>query len=77
MLPIVQQVAKEYKESLQNLYGDELVELILFGSYARGDARPDSDVDLLVVANTVDGPRRESVRLRQALRGLGVPIDVL
>jgi predicted nucleotidyltransferase len=49
MLPIVQKVAKEYKESLQRLYGDELVELILFGSYARDNFNEESDVDFAIV----------------------------
>jgi len=49
MLPIVQKVAKEYKESLQRLYGDELVELILFGSYARGNFNEESDLDFAIV----------------------------
>lgn len=52
-------------------------QIILFGSYARGDAGPDSDLDLLVIANDVAFPRQESVRLRRALRGLLVPIDVI
>jgi len=52
-------------------------QIILFGSYARGDARPDSDVDLLVLEAGVTKPRQESVRLRRALRGLRVPIDVI
>ena len=49
----------------------------MFGSYASGDAGPDSDVDLLVVKAGVEAPRRESVRVRRALRGLLVPIDVI
>jgi uncharacterized protein len=49
MLPIVHQIANEYKASLQNLYGNELVELILFGSYARGDNHPESDLDFAIV----------------------------
>ena len=52
-------------------------QIILFGSYARGDFGPDSDVDLLVVKSGVEAPRQESVRLRRALRGLLIPIDVV
>ena len=37
------------KGRLEALYGDRLARVVLYGSYARGDARPDSDVDLLVV----------------------------
>ena len=52
-------------------------EIILFGSYARGQAGPDSDIDVLVIESEAPAPRQESIRLRRALRGLLVPIDVL
>lgn len=52
-------------------------QVVLFGSHARGTAREDSDVDVLVIEPIVDDPIDESVRLRRALRGLGVPIDVV
>ena len=51
--------------------------IILFGSYARGDFGPDSDLDLMVVMDQVDSPRSESVRLRRALRGLLAPVDII
>ena len=52
-------------------------QIILFGSHARGDAGPDSDVDLLVVM-PVQGSKREArLRLRSALRGIPIPKDVL
>ncbi len=49
MLPIVHQIANEYKAALQSLYGDELAALILFGSHARGDYHDESDIDFAVV----------------------------
>ena len=42
-------ILTEIKQELQELYGDRLVKLILFGSHARGDANLDSDIDLLAV----------------------------
>ena len=51
--------------------------VILFGSHARDEARPESDVDLLVIEPDLHGRRAERVRLRKALRGLGVPIDLI
>ena len=51
--------------------------IILFGSYARGEPDPESDLDLLVIVRSVEHPRRESTRIRRALRGLFVPIDVI
>ncbi len=53
------------------------VKVILFGSHARGDAGPDSDVDLLVVERVVTSPRREMARLRRALSPMRIPVDVL
>ena len=53
------------------------VQIVLFGSYARGDFGPDSDMDLLVIEEGIEHVRQESVRLRQALRGLPVPVDVI
>ena len=53
------------------------VKIILFGSYARGEQSADSDLDLMVVMDKVKSTRSESVRLRGALRGLLVPIDIL
>lgn len=52
-------------------------DVILFGSYARGDAGPESDVDFLVVEPTLRSRHAEMVRLRQALRPLRIPVDVL
>ena len=52
-------------------------EIILFGSHARGDAGPDSDLDFLVVEPEVTSKRAETVRLRDALRPLRIPTDVL
>ena len=51
--------------------------IILFGSYARGDARENSDLDFLVTKPTVTARRREMVRLSDVLRPLRLPADVL
>ena len=55
--------------------------IILFGSRARGDARADSDVDLLVVETEPFSPqrsrRKEAARLYMALRGMAVSKDIL
>jgi uncharacterized protein len=51
--------------------------VILFGSHARGEAGPDSDVDLLVVEPRVEDPNREIVRLQRVLAPLRLPADVI
>lgn len=51
--------------------------VILFGSRARGNADPRSDVDLMVVEPRVDNRLEEMVRLGQVVRPLGIPVDLL
>jgi predicted nucleotidyltransferase len=62
-------------ELLQRAAPDATV--ILFGSYARGDAHDESDLDFLVVEPEVWARREEMVRLRDVLRPLRIPADVL
>jgi len=51
--------------------------IIMFGSRARGEEDPDSDLDLLVVM-PVAGPKREArIRIGLALHAYAIPIDVL
>ena len=51
--------------------------VILFGSQARGEAGPDSDVDLLVVEPRVDDRLGEIVRLQRVLAPLRLPADLV
>jgi predicted nucleotidyltransferase len=51
--------------------------IILFGSHVRGDARPDSDVDLLVVMPIKSSKRETQLEVRKALRDIRVPKDVV
>lgn len=51
--------------------------VVLFGSQARGDAGPRSDLDFLVVEPDVENTAVESVRLRRALRGMRIFADVV
>lgn len=52
-------------------------QVILFGSHARGEAKPYGDVDFLVVEPEVENEAEESVRLHRTLRDLRVPADVI
>jgi len=51
--------------------------ILLFGSRARGDFRPDSDYDLLVVLKTCPSRRRLAVDLRSELADLPAGKDIL
>ena len=51
--------------------------IILFGSRARGDARPNSDFDILVIKESSEPGYRRDAPLYVALAGLPVEVDVL
>ncbi len=52
--------------------------LILFGSYIRGNMNLNSDLDILVVTgDDIENPRKESVRIRRALKGIVMSMDIL
>lgn len=47
----VARLTEEFKTHVEKLYGKRLDKVILYGSYARGEERVDSDVDYLVILN--------------------------
>ena len=52
--------------------------VILLGSHARGDAGPDSDVDLLVIMHLAASSKRElRCAIRAELRGFGMPLQIV
>jgi len=52
-------------------------QVILFGSYARGDANADSDVDFLVVMPVHDSKAHQEVMIGVALHDFAVPKDIV
>ena len=53
------------------------LQIILFGSQARGDADPDSDIDLLVVFSELTDKRKTAVDITRALADLPVAKDII
>jgi len=49
--PVIEPIVREFKAALQVMYGDRLREVVLYGSYARGDYDEESDIDLMIVLN--------------------------
>jgi predicted nucleotidyltransferase len=61
------EIAGAVADELRRLYGGRLRRVLLFGSWARGDAHPESDVDLLVVLDRVDSVWEELERMDDIL----------
>ena len=61
----------------QIVHNFDPLRIILFGSQARGDAGPKSDVDLLVVLSEVADKRRAAIEIRRALAHLPVSKDII
>lgn len=45
---------RQYIEEIKKIYGSHVRQIILYGSYARGDFRPDSDIDIMILVDMSD-----------------------
>lgn len=70
-------MARRVAEAILAADGTRIRKIILFGSRARGDAKPDSDLDLLVVTREATPTQQREYRqsLYQICRGFGVPVE--
>ena len=73
--PSVQREIGEIVRRIVRQFHPERV--ILFGSHARGDAGPDSDVDLLVVMAVEGSRRKKAIEIGVALHDIRVPKDII
>jgi len=52
---------KDFVIRLEQLYPDQILQTVLFGSKARGDSEPDSDFDILIILHKADGDIRSQI----------------
>ncbi len=67
MTPAMRDILTELRSRLQELYGERLTRMILYGSQAREEAGPDSDIDVLVVLAGEVSPCEEIARTERAV----------
>lgn len=51
---LIRNLIESYVTGLKNIYGTHLRQVILYGSYARGDFREDSDIDIMILLDMSD-----------------------
>lgn len=74
----IDHLLKEFKRQLGTLYADRLKNVVLYGSYARGDAdEENSDIDLAVVLSGKVNPCREIDRMIDIVTDLNLEYNVL
>ena len=73
----IRPLVEEFKRELEGLYGSRLRELILYGSYARGEAETGSDLDFLLVLDKVEDPLAERESLSELICKLSLKYGVV
>lgn len=72
----IRKLMKELKEGLIHIYGDRLEELYLYGSYARGDYRQGSDVDVMILLSDYKNYWDELERSTELASDISLEYDV-
>jgi uncharacterized protein len=73
----LQNILRELKKELLTIYGDRLKRLILYGSYARGEAWGGSDIDVAVLLDGKVSPGREIDRMLDVITDINLKYNML
>jgi|GEM_PF-103038 len=70
-------ILSEVKQELKKLYKDDLIDIILYGSYARGDYNENSDIDLLVILKSMETAGKETDKIVDAIYDINLKYNTL
>ena len=72
----IRELLREFHAQLEGIYGPRLRGVYLFGSYARGEADEESDVDVLVVLDDYEGYGQQIDQTSQVVSDLSLKYGV-
>ena len=72
----IRKLMKDLKEGLVRIYGDRLKAVYLYGSYARGDYRQGSDVDVMILLSDYKNYWEELRRSTELASDISLEYDV-
>jgi len=72
----IKKLMKELKEGFARIYGDRLKAVYLYGSYARGDYRSGSDVDVMILLNHYENYWEELRRSTEFASDISLEYDL-
>jgi predicted nucleotidyltransferase len=73
----IRKVLNEFREEIEKLYSKRLKSIILYGSWARGDATEESDIDVLIVLEGKVIPGKEIDRMIDVITKINLKYGVL
>jgi predicted nucleotidyltransferase len=73
----IKKIISEFKQRLIELYGDQLVDVLLYGSYSRREQREDSDIDIAVILKGNINPFKEIDRITEFSYDLSLKYSIL
>ena len=73
----LEKIITEFRQALEKIYGDKLINLVLYGSQARGDATEDSDIDVMVILKSPVSPGDEIFRMGEVKNQINLKHDQL
>jgi len=70
-------ILKEFKQELKSLYGERLNNIILYGSYARGEATKESDIDVMIILKGSVTPGKEIDKMIDVITDINLKYETL
>ena len=73
----IKEILKEFREQIEDLYSKRLKDVILYGSWARGEATEESDIDMVIILDGKVVPGKEIDRMIDIITEINLKYGVL